>query len=59
MPPNEVFLSHSNADRPFADTLAEAMRRHGVPVGTVGLISSALSSGTTKSARPCNGATGL
>jgi hypothetical protein len=30
--PNEVFLSHSNLDRQFADDLAEVMRRHGIPV---------------------------
>jgi hypothetical protein len=30
--PSEVFLSHSNHDRDFADSLAEVMRRHGVPV---------------------------
>jgi len=30
--PNEVFLSHSNLDRQFADDLAGMMRRHGVPV---------------------------
>lgn len=32
MPPNEVFLSHSSLDRQFATTIAEVMRRHGVPV---------------------------
>jgi hypothetical protein len=30
--PNEVFLSHSNQNREFADTLAEVLRRYGVPV---------------------------
>ena len=30
--PNEVFLSHSNQNRQFADTLAGVLRRHGVPV---------------------------
>jgi hypothetical protein len=30
--PNEVFLSHSNHDRDFADSLAEVMRGHGIPV---------------------------
>ena len=30
--PNEVFLSHSNQDRLFVDSLAEVMRRHGIPV---------------------------
>lgn len=30
--PGEVFLSHSNQDREFADSLAEVIRRHGVPV---------------------------
>jgi TIR domain len=30
--PNEVFLSHSNLDREFADVLAGVMRRHGIPV---------------------------
>lgn len=30
--PHEVFLSHSNQDRVFVDSLAEVMRRHGVPV---------------------------
>jgi TIR domain len=32
MPPNEVFLSHSNLDQPFVTSLAEVLRRHGVPV---------------------------
>lgn len=32
MPPNEVFLSHSNLDGVFATSLAEMMRRHAVPV---------------------------
>ena len=30
--PNEVFLSHSSLDSPFASTLADVLRRHGVPV---------------------------
>jgi hypothetical protein len=30
--PHEVFLSHSNLNRSFADELAEEIRRHGVPV---------------------------
>jgi hypothetical protein len=30
--PAEVFLSHSNHDRNFVDSLANAMRAHGVPV---------------------------
>jgi hypothetical protein len=30
--PDEVFLSHSNHDRDFVDSLANVMRRHGVPV---------------------------
>ena len=30
--PHEVFLSHSNQDRDFADELANEMRRHNVPV---------------------------
>ncbi len=29
---NEVFLSHANHDSGFVDSLAEVMRRHGVPV---------------------------
>ena len=32
MLPNEVFLSHSSLDRQFATSLAEVLRRHGVPV---------------------------
>jgi hypothetical protein len=32
MPPAEAFLSHSSLDRAFADQLADALRRHGVPV---------------------------
>ncbi|MEN3334436.1 MAG: hypothetical protein V7641_3801 [Blastocatellia bacterium] len=32
MPPSELFLSHSSADRQFADDMAEMIRRHGVPV---------------------------
>jgi hypothetical protein len=30
--PNEVFLSHSNQNRQFADKLAEVLRFHNVPV---------------------------
>ena len=30
--PHEVFLSHSNQDRGFVDSLAEVIRRHGVPI---------------------------
>lgn len=30
--PQEVFLSHSSADRGFVTRLAEVVRRHGVPV---------------------------
>jgi TIR domain len=30
--PHEVFLSHTNQDRGFVDSLAEVMRRHGLPV---------------------------
>lgn len=32
MLPNEVFLSHSDVDGEFATSVAEALRRHGVPV---------------------------
>lgn len=32
MRPSEVFLSHAAVDRPFATSLAESIRRHGVPV---------------------------
>lgn len=32
MLPNEVFLSHSNLDRNFADSVAESLRNHGIPV---------------------------
>ncbi len=32
MLPNEVFLSHSNLDQPFATSIVETMRRHGIPV---------------------------
>lgn len=28
----ELFLSHASADAAFADRLAEALRRHGIPV---------------------------
>ena len=31
MLPNEVFLSHSSMDRPFANSLVEVLRRHGIP----------------------------
>ena len=30
--PNEVFLSHSNRDRPFVRKLVDVLRRHGIPV---------------------------
>ena len=29
--PNEVFLSHSSADREFVDELADILGRHGIP----------------------------
>ncbi len=32
MQPQEVFLSHSNSDRSFADSIAETLRNHGIPV---------------------------
>lgn len=32
MLPNEVFLSHSNLDRPFATAIVEMLRRHGIPL---------------------------
>ena len=32
MLPNEVFLSHSDVDGEFATSVAEALRRHGIPV---------------------------
>ena len=32
MLPREVFLSHASGDREVADRLAEALRRHGIPV---------------------------
>jgi hypothetical protein len=32
MLPNEVFLSHSDGDRQFATSVAEVLRRHGIPV---------------------------
>jgi len=32
MTPQEVFLSHSSADRAFADNLARILRQHGLPV---------------------------
>lgn len=30
--PNEVFLSHSTLDGPFASNLADVLRQHGIPV---------------------------
>ena len=30
--PNEVFLSHSNRDRPFVRKLVDVLRRRGIPV---------------------------
>ena len=30
--PDEVFLSHSSADRAFVTELADVLRRHGIPV---------------------------
>lgn len=32
MPPQEIFLSHSSSDRAFADSVAETLRNHGIPV---------------------------
>ena len=32
MRPNEVFLSHASPDQPFASSIAEQLRRHGIPV---------------------------
>lgn len=32
MPPKEVFLSHSGSDRNFADSIADTLRNHGIPV---------------------------
>lgn len=32
MQPNEVFLSHSNLDQPFVNSIIELLRGHGVPV---------------------------
>lgn len=32
MLPKEVFLSHSDKDRPFATSLARVLRRHNIPV---------------------------
>jgi hypothetical protein len=32
MLPQEVFLSHSDRDRPFVTELADMMRHHGIPV---------------------------
>src|SRR5580698_6471639 len=31
MPPNEVFVSHSSADRAMAERIAGCLREHGVP----------------------------
>jgi hypothetical protein len=30
--PNEVFLSHSSLDRPFATVIAGTLRRHAIPI---------------------------
>ncbi|MGC2238661.1 MAG: toll/interleukin-1 receptor domain-containing protein [Pyrinomonadaceae bacterium] len=32
MPPQEIFLSHSSADKIFADSVVVTLRNHGVPV---------------------------
>ncbi len=32
MLPKEVFLSHSNSDKKFADSLSEILRKHGIPI---------------------------
>lgn len=32
MPPKEVFLSHSSQDKDIADSIAETLRKHGIPV---------------------------
>ena len=32
MLPDEVFLSHSSLDRTFADSIADTLRNHGIPV---------------------------
>jgi hypothetical protein len=32
LPPQEIFLSHSDRDRTFVVRLAETLRRHGLPV---------------------------
>jgi hypothetical protein len=32
MEPHEVFLSHSDRDRPFVTRIATILRRHGIPV---------------------------
>lgn len=32
MPPNELFLSHSDHDRDFATSIVEMLRGHGIPV---------------------------
>lgn len=32
MLPQEVFLSHSRLDRDFADSIAQTLRNHGIPV---------------------------
>lgn len=32
MSPHEIFLSHSNLDEVFADSFAETLRNHGIPI---------------------------
>ncbi len=32
MLPKEVFLSHSNSDKKFADSLSETLIKHGIPI---------------------------
>src|SRR5215207_1832345 len=32
MLPQEIFLSHSSSDRDFADSIADTLRNHGIPV---------------------------
>jgi hypothetical protein len=32
MLPQEIFLSHSSLDKDFADSIAETLRNHGIPV---------------------------
>lgn len=32
MPPKEVFLSHSSLDGSFADSIADTLRSHGIPI---------------------------